>query len=82
MCSSNMRVEINKEGPRPMSYANKYELERAQRHSDLKDLVRKADAIRTAQKAYMDDRGNEEKGRAVGEAARAYDEARAAHGDL
>lgn len=42
----------------------------------LQNLVRLADALRAAQRAYMADRGNDAKGKAVAEAARAYDEAR------
>lgn len=43
----------------------------------LEDLIRLADNLRTAQKAYMENRGSLEHGRAVAEAARRYDEARA-----
>lgn len=42
----------------------------------LETLVSLADALRAAQRAYMADRGNEELGKAVAAAARAYDEAR------
>lgn len=41
------------------------------------DLVLLADALRTAQREYMADRGNDSKGAAVAEAARRYDVARA-----
>lgn len=40
--------------------------------------VRAADGIRAAQVAYMADRGNESKGRAVANAAQIYDDARLA----
>lgn len=44
----------------------------------LQALVNFADNLRAAQRAYMADRGNHEKGQAVAMAARHYDEARAA----
>jgi hypothetical protein len=44
---------------------------------DARALVRLADALRAAQRAYMADRGNEALGKAVGAAAAAYDAARA-----
>jgi hypothetical protein len=44
--------------------------------SRLRGVVEAADAIRAAQRAYMADRGNEAKGKAVGEAAAAYDRLR------
>jgi hypothetical protein len=43
----------------------------------LRTMVNFADNLRTAQRAYMADRGNDEKGQAVAMAARHYDEARA-----
>ena len=43
----------------------------------LRAMVNFADNLRTAQRAYMADRGNDEKGQAVAMAARHYDEARA-----
>lgn len=43
----------------------------------LQNLVDLADNLRAAQKAYMANRGDEALGKAVGDAARAYDEARA-----
>ena len=39
----------------------------------LLKLIKLADNLRAAQKAYMLDRGNNEKGKAVGEAAAKYD---------
>ena len=45
----------------------------------LRELVQLADSIREAQRGYMADRGNGAKGAAVGAAAAAYDEARAAY---
>ena len=42
----------------------------------LEELIKLADNLRTAQRDYMANRGNEEKGRAVGRAAAAYDEVR------
>lgn len=42
----------------------------------LRKLARLADEIRAAQRAYMADRGNQEKGQAVARAAEAYDAAR------
>ena len=43
---------------------------------DLHRLVCLADALRSAQRDYMSDRGNESKGRAVAMAAAAYDAVR------
>lgn len=45
-------------------------------YTDLVALVRAADNIRAAQRAYMENRGSLEHGRAVAEAAQRYDEAR------
>jgi hypothetical protein len=42
----------------------------------LKQLVDLADALRAAQRAYMADRGNDQLGRAVANAAKSYDDLR------
>lgn len=41
-----------------------------------KRAIDAADALRSAQRAYLADRGNNDKGAAVGKAAEAYDAAR------
>lgn len=51
-------------------------LDEAARATDRDQLIALADDIRAAQRDYMADRGNHEKGRAVAAAANAYDKAR------
>jgi hypothetical protein len=46
----------------------------------LKQLVDLADALRAAQRAYMADRGNDQLGRAVANAAKSYDDLRSLGG--
>ena len=46
----------------------------------LKQLVDFADALRAAQRAYMADRGNDQLGRAVANAAKSYDDLRSLGG--
>ena len=48
------------------------------RLAEAKQIINAADEIRSAQKSYMADRGNEAKGKAVGAASTAYDNLRAA----
>lgn len=53
-----------------------------ERANSLRGLVKLADNLREAQKAYMADGGNEELGKNVGEAARAYDDLRVQRKEL